>query len=111
MVDFGMDLQQCISLFEKPMGILAILEEESLFPKATDKSFEEKLKANHLGKSPNFAKASTKTDRNAHFGIVHYAGTVSYNLTGTVLQILSFLLEIVKISILSKCKDPKFSFC
>ena len=83
MVDFGMDLQNCINLFEKPMGILAILEEESLFPKATDKSFEEKLKANHLGKSGNFAKASTKTDRNAHFAIVHYAGTVSYNLTGT----------------------------
>ena len=85
MVDFGMDLQHCISLFEKPMGILAILEEESLFPKATDKSFEEKLKANHLGKSSNFAKASTKTDRNAHFAIVHYAGTVSYNLTGIYL--------------------------
>ena len=32
-------------MFEKPMGIWAILEEESLFPKATDKSFEEKLKA------------------------------------------------------------------
>ncbi len=56
MVDFGMDLQACITMFEKPMGILAILEEESLFPKATDKTFEEKLKANHLGKSPNFAK-------------------------------------------------------
>ena len=26
-------------------GILAILEEESLFPKATDRTFEEKLKA------------------------------------------------------------------
>ena len=45
MVDFGMDLQACIIMFEKPMGIWAILEEESLFPKATDKSFEEKLKA------------------------------------------------------------------
>ena len=33
MVDFGMDLQACITMFEKPMGILAILEEESLFPK------------------------------------------------------------------------------
>ena len=82
MVDFGMDLQQCISLFEKPMGILAILEEESLFPKATDKTFEDKLKANHLGKQANFTKASSKTDKNAHFAIVHYAGTVSYNLTG-----------------------------
>merc|ERR1719422_1630337 len=44
MVDFGMDLQAAIIMFEKPMGIWAILEEESLFPKATDQSFEEKLK-------------------------------------------------------------------
>merc|ERR1719266_1552423 len=44
-VDFGMDLAACIIMFEKPMGIWAILEEESLFPKATDKSFEEKLQA------------------------------------------------------------------
>merc|ERR1712088_167991 len=82
MVDFGMDLQNCINLFEKPMGILSILEEESLFPKATDRTFEDKLKANHLGKSPNFVKPSTKTDKNAHFAIVHYADNVSYNVTG-----------------------------
>merc|ERR1711978_532038 len=81
-VDFGMDLQKCIDLFEKPMGILAILEEESLFPKATDKTFEDKLKTNHLGKQSNFVKPMIKNDKNAHFGIVHYAGTVSYNVTG-----------------------------
>merc|ERR1719293_514497 len=80
-VDFGMDLAACIIMFEKPMGIWAILEEESLFPKATDKSFEEKLKAQHLGKSPSFAKPQSKTDKNAHFAIIHYAGTVSYNVT------------------------------
>merc|ERR1719259_989915 len=82
MVDFGMDLAACIIMFEKPMGIWAILEEESLFPKATDKSFEDKLKAQHLGKSPPFAKPQSKTDKNAHFAIIHYAGTVSYNVTG-----------------------------
>ena len=82
MVDFGMDLQSCITMFEKPMGILAILEEESLFPKATDRTFEEKLKANMLGKCPSFSKPILKTDKNAHFGIIHYAGTVSYNVTG-----------------------------
>jgi len=81
MVDFGMDLAACIIMFEKPMGIWAILEEESLFPKATDKSFEDKLKAQHLGKSPPMAKPQSKTDKNAHFAIIHYAGTVSYNVT------------------------------
>jgi len=81
MVDFGMDLAACIIMFEKPMGIWAILEEESLFPKATDKSFEEKIKAQHLGKSTPMAKPQSKTDKNAHFAIIHYAGTVSYNVT------------------------------
>merc|ERR1719318_1726946 len=80
MVDFGLDLQACIVMFEKPMGIWAILEEESLFPKATDKSFEEKLKAS-LGKLPVFLKPASKTDKNAHFGISHYAGVVNYNVT------------------------------
>merc|ERR1719430_2187141 len=81
MVDFGMDLAAAIIMFEKPMGIRAILEEESLFPKATDKSFEEKLKAS-LGKLPVFLKPQSKTDKNAHFAISHYAGIVSYNVTG-----------------------------
>ena len=82
MVDFGMDLQACIIMFEKPMGIWAILEEETLFPKSTDKSFEDKLKAQHLGKSAPFAKPDKNApDKFAHFAIIHYAGTVSYNVT------------------------------
>merc|ERR1712223_311204 len=80
--DFGMDLAACIELFEKPMGILPILEEETIYPKANDQTFEAKLKAQHLGKHNNFVKAMSKTDKDAHFAIVHYAGTVSYNLTG-----------------------------
>merc|ERR1719481_965997 len=80
--DFGMDLAACIELFEKPMGILPILEEETIYPKASDQTFEAKLKAQHLGKHNNFAKAQSKTDKDAHFAVVHYAGTVSYNLTG-----------------------------
>merc|ERR1712020_203881 len=82
MVDFGMDLAACIIMFEKPMGIWSILEEESNFPKATDKTFEDKIKAQHLGKSAPMAKAKSSTDPNAHFAIIHYAGTVSYNVTG-----------------------------
>merc|ERR1712066_965501 len=81
-VDFGMDLQKCIDMFEKPMALLAIFEEESLFPKATDQTFAEKLHANLLGKWANFAKANPRPDPDAHFAVIHYAATVSYNLTG-----------------------------
>merc|ERR1719330_1280669 len=79
-VDFGMDAAACITMFEKPMGIWAILQEETLFPKATDKSFADKLQAG-LGKLPNFLKPQSKTDPNAHFACSHYAGIVSYNVT------------------------------
>merc|ERR1739844_217404 len=81
-VDFGMDLQKCIDMFEKPMALLAIFEEESLFPKATDQTFAEKLHSNLLGKWANFAKANPRPDPDAHFAVIHYAATVSYNLTG-----------------------------
>merc|ERR1719266_3101632 len=81
-VDFGMDLQKCIDMFEKPMALLAVFEEESLFPKATDETFKNKLFDNLMGKHPNFAKPSPRPDPDAHFAIIHYAATVSYNLTG-----------------------------
>ena len=48
-----MDLQACIELIEKPMGIMSILEEQCMFPKATDMTFKEKLYQTHLGKLPN----------------------------------------------------------
>merc|ERR1719331_2108557 len=38
--------------------------------------------SNLLGKWPNFAKANPRPDPDAHFAIIHYAATVSYNLTG-----------------------------
>merc|ERR1719173_269976 len=81
-VDFGMDLQKCIDMFEKPMALLAIFEEESLFPKATDQTFAEKLMTNLLGKWSQFAKPNPRPDPDAHFAVIHYAATVSYNLTG-----------------------------
>jgi len=81
-VDFGMDLQKCIDMFEKPMAFLAIFEEESLFPKATDQTFQQKLMDNMLGKWSQFAKPNPRPDPDAHFAVIHYAATVSYNLTG-----------------------------
>ena len=42
-----------------------------MFPKASDKTFEEKLKTNHLGKTSTFGMPK-KSD--AHFAVSHYAG-------------------------------------
>ncbi|XP_060521397.1 myosin heavy chain, muscle isoform X17 [Cylas formicarius] len=83
-IDFGMDLAACIELIEKPMGILSILEEESMFPKATDQTFVEKLNTNHLGKSPNYQKPKPPKPGQiaGHFTLAHYAGNVPYNITG-----------------------------
>uniref|UniRef100_A0A1I8FRL8 Myosin motor domain-containing protein n=1 Tax=Macrostomum lignano TaxID=282301 RepID=A0A1I8FRL8_9PLAT len=49
-IDFGMDLAACIELIEKPMGILSILEEECMFPKASDTTFKNKLYDKPSGK-------------------------------------------------------------
>nr|XP_058904171.1 myosin-8 [Kogia breviceps] len=82
-IDFGMDLAACIELIEKPLGIFSILEEECMFPKATDTSFKNKLYDQHLGKSANFQKPKVVKGRaEAHFSLIHYAGTVDYNITG-----------------------------
>merc|ERR1711981_937774 len=77
------DLAACIELIEKPMGILSTLEEECMFPKATDKTYKEKLYLAHMGKNKNFGKASAKSkgQRDVDFELYHYAGTVGYNIT------------------------------
>uniref|UniRef100_A0A8P4KJB8 Myosin heavy chain, fast skeletal muscle n=1 Tax=Dicentrarchus labrax TaxID=13489 RepID=A0A8P4KJB8_DICLA len=82
-IDFGMDLAACIELIEKPMGIFSILEEECMFPKASDTTFKNKLHDQHLGKTKAFEKPKPgKGKAEAHFSLVHYAGTVDYNITG-----------------------------
>jgi myosin protein heavy chain len=75
-IDFGLDLQPTIDLIEKPMGILSLLDEECWFPKATDKSYVEKLVKEHHGNS-KFKKADFRAK--GDFIIVHYAGEVEYN--------------------------------
>uniref|UniRef100_A0AAY5K5F6 Myosin motor domain-containing protein n=1 Tax=Esox lucius TaxID=8010 RepID=A0AAY5K5F6_ESOLU len=82
-IDFGMDLAACIELIEKPMGIFSILEEECMFPKSSDTTFKNKLYDQHLGKNKAFEKPKpAKGKAEAHFSLVHYAGTVDYNITG-----------------------------
>merc|ERR1712136_282758 len=83
-IDFGMDLEKTIELIEKKMGILAILEEECIVPKATDKTLLDKMMGKHLGKHNSFGKPkpAKKGKPESHFQIHHYAGTVGYNVTG-----------------------------
>ncbi|XP_069050683.1 myosin-10 isoform X2 [Lepisosteus oculatus] len=78
-IDFGLDLQPCIDLIERPAnppGVLALLDEECWFPKATDKTFVEKL-VQEQGTHPKFQKPRQLKDK-ADFCIIHYAGKVDY---------------------------------
>ncbi|XP_064416942.1 myosin-10 isoform X3 [Latimeria chalumnae] len=78
-IDFGLDLQPCIDLIERPAnppGVLALLDEECWFPKATDKSFVEKL-TQEQGTHPKYQRPRQLKDK-ADFCIIHYAGKVDY---------------------------------
>lgn len=79
-VDFGLDLQPTIDLIERgsPIGVLACLDEDCVVPKATDKSFSDKLCALWRGKSDKF-EATRFGDA---FAIQHYAGRVEYSTEG-----------------------------
>ncbi|XP_075696179.1 myosin-10-like isoform X2 [Rhinoderma darwinii] len=78
-IDFGLDLQPCIDLIERPAnppGVLSLLDEECWFPKATDRSFVEKV-IQELGTHPKFQKPRQLRDK-ADLCIIHYAGKVDY---------------------------------
>ncbi|ESP00948.1 hypothetical protein LOTGIDRAFT_238422 [Lottia gigantea] len=72
----------------KPMGIIAILDEECLRPgEPSDETFLEKL-SETIGQHPHFishriASSSTrKTIGRDEFRLIHYAGDVTYNVKG-----------------------------
>ncbi|XP_050411443.1 unconventional myosin-Ic isoform X2 [Patella vulgata] len=72
----------------KPMGIIAILDEECLRPgEPSDETFLEKL-SETIGQHPHFvshkiASSSTrKTIQRDEFRLIHYAGDVTYNVKG-----------------------------
>ncbi|MED6235033.1 Myosin-9 [Ataeniobius toweri] len=95
-IDFGLDLQPCIDLIEKhagPPGILALLDEECWFPKATDKTFVEKL-VQEQGTHPKFVKPKKLKD-DADFCIIHYAGKVDYKANAWLMKNMDPLNECV----------------
>lgn len=61
------------------MGILSLLDEECWFPKATDKSYVEKLAKEHQ-KTAKFKKADFRAK--GDFNIAHYAGEVRIAILG-----------------------------
>lgn len=89
-VNFGLDLQPTIELIEstQPVGILPLLDEECIMPRATDLTFTEKVqqgweppkgstRAVHPGSSKFRATRFGKG-----FVIQHYAGDVEYHTEG-----------------------------
>ncbi|GMK55315.1 hypothetical protein CspeluHIS016_0203710 [Cutaneotrichosporon spelunceum] len=90
-VNFGLDLQPTIELIEssQPIGILSMLDEECIMPKATDVSFTEKVAGLWelpKGVTANAAKSphlGTSKFRSLRFGkgfvVKHYAGDVEYS--------------------------------
>jgi len=79
-IDFGLDLQPTIDLIEKtsPIGILSCLDEECVMPKATDKTFIDKLNGLWKGKSNKYDVPRF----NEGFILYHYAGNVEYSVAG-----------------------------
>lgn len=79
-IDFGKDLQPTIDLIElpNPIGIFSCLDEDSVMPKATDKSFTEKLHSLWDRKTPKY-KRSLLTQG---FMLTHYAAEVEYSTEG-----------------------------
>uniref|UniRef100_A0A665X9Y2 Myosin-9 n=1 Tax=Echeneis naucrates TaxID=173247 RepID=A0A665X9Y2_ECHNA len=95
-IDFGLDLQPCIELIEKPAGppgILALLDEECWFPKATDKTFVEKV-VQEQGTHPKFQKPKKLKD-DVDFCIIHYAGKVDYKADEWLMKNMDPLNECV----------------
>ncbi|XP_055688811.1 myosin heavy chain, non-muscle isoform X2 [Lutzomyia longipalpis] len=101
-IDFGLDLQPTIDLIDKPGGIMALLDEECWFPKATDKTFVEKLVSAH-SMHPKFVKTDFRGV--ADFSIVHYAGRVDYLASKWLMKNMDPLNENI-VSLLQASSDP-----
>jgi len=101
-IDFGLDLQPTIELIEKPMGIMALLDEECWFPKATDKSFVEKLLNSHTA-HPKFMKTDFRGI--ADFAVIHYAGKVDYSAEKWLMKNMDPLNENI-VQLLQASQDP-----
>uniref|UniRef100_A0A8C5C9G7 Uncharacterized protein n=1 Tax=Gadus morhua TaxID=8049 RepID=A0A8C5C9G7_GADMO len=97
-----MDNAECLDLIEKKLGMLALINEESRFPKGTDYTLLEKLHSRHAA-NPYYVKPRV-TDH--QFGIKHYAGEVLYDGRG----ILEKNRDTFRDDILFILKDSRLDF-
>uniref|UniRef100_A0A672P3B0 Myosin-10-like n=1 Tax=Sinocyclocheilus grahami TaxID=75366 RepID=A0A672P3B0_SINGR len=108
-IDFGLDLQPCIDLIERPAhppGILALLDEECWFPRATDRSFVDKLSAEQGSHSKFMRPRQLKEE--ADFSVLHYAGKVDYKADEWLIKNMDPLNDNVA-SLLHQSSDPFIS--
>ncbi|RMJ12012.1 hypothetical protein CDV36_008324 [Fusarium kuroshium] len=79
-IDFGRDLQPTIDLIElsNPIGVFSCLDEDCVMPKATDKSFTEKLNSLWDKKSAKYRPSRLGQG----FILTHYAAEVEYSTEG-----------------------------
>ncbi|KAK5159638.1 hypothetical protein LTR04_004956 [Oleoguttula sp. CCFEE 6159] len=79
-IDFGRDLQPTIDLIElsNPIGIFSCLDEDSVMPKATDKTFTEKLHSLWDRRTPKYRRSLLSQG----FMLTHYAADVEYSTEG-----------------------------
>ena len=79
-IDFGKDLQPTIDLIElpNPIGVFSCLDEDSVMPKATDKSFTEKMHSLWDRKTPKYRPSRLAQG----FILTHYAAEVEYSTVG-----------------------------
>ncbi|CAB3399738.1 unnamed protein product [Caenorhabditis bovis] len=74
------DNQATVDLIaQRPMNIMSLIDEESIFPKGTDKTMLLKLHGAH-GKNELYLQPKSELQR--AFGITHFAGNVFYNTRG-----------------------------
>uniref|UniRef100_H3C4L1 Myosin X, like 1 n=1 Tax=Tetraodon nigroviridis TaxID=99883 RepID=H3C4L1_TETNG len=97
-----MDNAECLDLIEKKLGLLALVNEESRFPKGTDFTLLEKLHSRH-STNPYYVKPRLADHQ---FGIKHYAGEVLYDVKG----ILEKNRDTFRDDILNLLKDSRLDF-
>uniref|UniRef100_A0AAY4BF16 Uncharacterized protein n=1 Tax=Denticeps clupeoides TaxID=299321 RepID=A0AAY4BF16_9TELE len=97
-----MDNAECLDLVEKKLGMLALINEESRFPKGTDYTLLEKLHSRHAA-NPYYVKPRVADHQ---FGIKHYAGEVLYDVRG----ILEKNRDTFRDDILNMMKDSRLDF-